>query len=284
MVGGMERRCDEKSEIDENVVSEQDEMLIEQLVDGELADEEREKLFRRLEEKADGWRCCALSFLEAQTFRSSMKNVGEAPRSSDRKLRFLRRNLETSTLGKRLRKSWIGAGGTAVAALALVVLAANIFDSKGDAPFKYSPNGSAIVSNARMKSNTNNAEHSTGAEGTRMFSNFDASAARSSAHEAIAVNGTHEESSLPNMVTLNNPAQGLSNITTTCKEFKNYDPGFFQAVNSAVPQEVVNHMYDVGGSLDVHRDEYRFSLDGDRVLILPVDTYNVVSDGNQSIW
>ena len=65
---------------------------------------------------------------------------------------------------------------------------------------------------------------------------------------------------------------------------ENYDPEAFQISSSAIPQEVVNHMYNVGGTIDAHRDEYRFPLDGNRVLIVPVDTYDVRSNGNQTIW
>ncbi len=43
------------------------------LVDGELSDEERREVLSRLDTEPDGWRRCALAFLEAQTWREGMR-------------------------------------------------------------------------------------------------------------------------------------------------------------------------------------------------------------------
>jgi hypothetical protein len=48
-----------------------DDRLVDRLVDGELADAERRELLLRLEREADGWRRCALAFLEAQNWRQA---------------------------------------------------------------------------------------------------------------------------------------------------------------------------------------------------------------------
>src|SRR5262245_31691950 len=50
-----------------------DEALIDLLVDGELGEEERRELLRRLDEVPGGWRRCAFSFLEAQVWRESAR-------------------------------------------------------------------------------------------------------------------------------------------------------------------------------------------------------------------
>src|SRR5262249_42904345 len=49
------------------------------LVDGELANDERSELLRRLESEPDGWRRCALAFLEAQAWRDSLAEVTTSP-------------------------------------------------------------------------------------------------------------------------------------------------------------------------------------------------------------
>ena len=57
-----------------------DAMLIDQLVDGELSGDERRHLLASLEAQPDGWRRCALAFIEAQAWRSAMGSlVAEAP-------------------------------------------------------------------------------------------------------------------------------------------------------------------------------------------------------------
>lgn len=49
--------------------------LIERLVDNELGEQERYDLLNYLDSTQDGWRNCALSFLEAQSFHSSLKKA-----------------------------------------------------------------------------------------------------------------------------------------------------------------------------------------------------------------
>lgn len=59
-----------------------DAALIDRLVDGELSGDERRHLLASLEAQPDGWRRCALAFVEAQTWRGAMGNLlreGEAP-------------------------------------------------------------------------------------------------------------------------------------------------------------------------------------------------------------
>ena len=52
-----------------------DAMRIDRLVDGELSDDERRHLLASLEAQPDGWRRCALAFVEAQTWRGAMSGL-----------------------------------------------------------------------------------------------------------------------------------------------------------------------------------------------------------------
>ncbi len=56
-----------------------DDVLFDRLVDGELSAIERERLLTSLDDRADGWRRCALAFLEAQSWRRQMKKLVAAP-------------------------------------------------------------------------------------------------------------------------------------------------------------------------------------------------------------
>jgi hypothetical protein len=51
-----------------------DERLIDKLVDGELSDADRRQLLNRLDAIPNGWRSCAIAFLEAQTWRQAMRS------------------------------------------------------------------------------------------------------------------------------------------------------------------------------------------------------------------
>lgn len=54
-----------------------DDVQFDMLVDGELGDEERRELLSRLDTEPDGWRRCALAFLEAQVWRQTMRSVSD---------------------------------------------------------------------------------------------------------------------------------------------------------------------------------------------------------------
>ena len=49
---------------------------LDRLVDGEIGDDEQRQLLLALESQPDGWRRCALTFLEAQTLRKDLAGVG----------------------------------------------------------------------------------------------------------------------------------------------------------------------------------------------------------------
>lgn len=58
----------------------EDSQLLDRLVDGELTDAERRELLLHLERTPDGWRRCALAFLENQAWRGEAKSwASEAP-------------------------------------------------------------------------------------------------------------------------------------------------------------------------------------------------------------
>ena len=52
-----------------------DDILFDRLVDGELSARERQTLLQSLESRKDGWRKCALAFLEAQSWRESSHKI-----------------------------------------------------------------------------------------------------------------------------------------------------------------------------------------------------------------
>ena len=65
--------------------SPEDDRLVDRLVDGELPDAERRDLLLRFEREPDGWRRCALAFLEAQNWRQAFDPLmaSDVPRPID---------------------------------------------------------------------------------------------------------------------------------------------------------------------------------------------------------
>ncbi|HEY4310135.1 MAG TPA: hypothetical protein VGN12_11845 [Pirellulales bacterium] len=54
---------------------------LDRLVDGELGDQERRQLLATLDTRPDGWRRCALAFLEAQTWEQELGSFAVPPKS-----------------------------------------------------------------------------------------------------------------------------------------------------------------------------------------------------------
>ena len=57
----------------------EDQRLLDRLVDGELDEAERRALLLRLDQAPQGWRRCALAFLEAQSWRSETRAIVAEP-------------------------------------------------------------------------------------------------------------------------------------------------------------------------------------------------------------
>jgi hypothetical protein len=64
----------------------QDDILFDRLVDGDLSAAERRRLLESLDARPDGWRRCALAFLEAQSWREDLGQIarGAAQDRTDR--------------------------------------------------------------------------------------------------------------------------------------------------------------------------------------------------------
>jgi hypothetical protein len=63
------------SDINDPKFAASEEEAVDLLVDGELDESRRRELLLRLEEQPDGWRRCAMAFLEAQCWKRQMRSV-----------------------------------------------------------------------------------------------------------------------------------------------------------------------------------------------------------------
>src|SRR3954471_5698898 len=62
--------------------------LFDRLVDGELTQPERRRLLQALDEQPDGWRRCALAFLEAQSFREEISLLARGSHPNEHSAEF----------------------------------------------------------------------------------------------------------------------------------------------------------------------------------------------------
>src|SRR4030042_131709 len=75
------------------------------LVDGQLSEPERRELLSGLDDRADGWRRCALAFLEAQAWKQDFGAIVRPP-------------VAKPTAVRRVRRHWLGRHGGTLMAMA----------------------------------------------------------------------------------------------------------------------------------------------------------------------
>jgi len=92
-----------------------DDILFDRLVDGELSAEERRVLLESLDSRPQGWRQCALAFLEAQSWRSQLREVAAKPAVTSVPQKFAAPSPVTSRRTMRAGAQWF-----AVAAALLI--------------------------------------------------------------------------------------------------------------------------------------------------------------------
>jgi hypothetical protein len=83
---GLQKRAKHMREFQSDDLQPDDARLFDRLVDGALAADERRQLLESLDGRPDGWRRCALAFLEAQAWRADFGEMtagGEVPRRAE---------------------------------------------------------------------------------------------------------------------------------------------------------------------------------------------------------
>jgi hypothetical protein len=101
---------------------ENDDLLFDRLVDGELSADERRQLLASLDDRADGWRRCALAFLEAQSLRGALQFMVSGPMASE-PASVGRLTTLPALSGRRRRASHAGAWLAAAAAVLVAFVA-----------------------------------------------------------------------------------------------------------------------------------------------------------------
>jgi hypothetical protein len=96
-----------------------DDAMIDRLVDGELSGDERRELLASFDVQPDGWRRCALAFLEAQTWRSQMRQIVAPNAISPVSRDASAATLESSRPSKRYGGAWLAAAAALLVAFGL---------------------------------------------------------------------------------------------------------------------------------------------------------------------
>ncbi len=212
---------------------------LDRLADGELSEAERRDLLLELERRPDGWRRCALTFLETQCIRLSLgkqarsANETNAPRRST----FI---APRRTFSQKLT----GPVGTALATSACFLIAlglGGLWMRDGGTPGAL-PSGMNIAANQ-----PNNVPTQT----------------------------TNDVSKTPWKMVQLQSSGAAEPLQVPAMERSQIDEQWLASVPQALPEDVLKKLREAGRSVQTSRELMRVRLQDGRQLIVPVDQITV---------
>lgn len=237
-----------------------DDRLYDLLVDGELLPDQRRDLLNQLDLQPDGWRRCALAFLEAQSFRAALgplaaqrKEATATPASAGR---------ERRTRGGFSRMPWVGlAAGLLVAFTLGLATGRNLPAQRGPL-------------HEVAKQNSKNVSQPLVSE--------------SSSREKVASNDSDRadgDAALDELVaTLSfdlGDGSAQTEVEVPVVERQDIDEAWLEQQPSAMPPYVQQRLERLGYQVQQQRTFLPFSLEDGRQLVVPVDAVNVSFVGHQ---
>lgn len=240
------------------------------LADGELSEAQRRELLGRLDEQPEGWRRCALAFLEAQDWRRELPRTAREPASTaaedsaDGSECAAEGNAAPPTVV--VRRPALGWFGTMLAMAASFALAL----------------GMGVVWRGGWRGEPGGAPHR---------------AMRPDSHDAVSSNPPTASGDVPMVETrpAPSPRYGTVKLAVTGANGEpqfievpvlavdRYDPALIGRQPAGLPEDLVKQLRRSGHEVNQYRELVPVSLDDGRQLVLPVDQVEVrfVNQGYQ---
>lgn len=230
-----------------------DDQLLEMLVDGELDEAQRRELLLRLDREPDGWRRCALSFLEVQSLREAMPALAGRPTPNGQR-----------TMSPVGRRPWSGGrGGTLLAmaasfllALGLGTLLRDFAAHRGSSP----SDGNPLVATQQQDR---------------------PGPSRSEERRALQPDRSSQSWQLVNLGVSGGPDGAERSIQLPACQRDTLDEQWLNSFPQAVPRDVRRALQRTGHRVDESRQFLPLRLRDGRRLIVPVDQVDVHYVGNQ---
>lgn len=225
-----------------------DDQTLDLLVDGELPPDARQRLLTQLDRVPDGWRRCALAFLEAQSWREEFRSLPRqvepqpaAPPVRPARRRFLAaRNLGTAA---------------AMAASFLLALGLSFLARQGwNSPVPPEMSGQVTQVDTMSKPDASERAGET--------------AMPSPSTEWRQAGGPWETVSLP-------VSRGAAPLELPARQRDAVDETWWRHLPSAIPPEVLQALQQSGHQVDLRRQLMPFPMKDGRRLVVPVDQVDV---------
>ncbi|MEZ6069045.1 MAG: hypothetical protein R3C10_01985 [Pirellulales bacterium] len=243
---------------------------LDRLVDGELSEQEREETLRRLDVQPDGWRRCALAFLEAQVWRESAHALGETahsravPRVAAAPQSVGTASVDGGVTDRSRRRSW------SAAALAASIALAFALGFAGGDRWRYARDSSATRDNVNVVNNA-----------LPVPSEIDTSASDTNGDGGLAATARTVGYDGPRVRVgfLEVPDAGdgtLSHLPVKVVEGPGVDESWLEHVPPALPEEYVELLRQQGYEVQQQREIVPFDVAGNQQVVLPVDRVKIV--------
>ncbi len=229
---------------EQNPPIEQD--LLELLVDGELSDSQRRDLLASLDQTPDGWRRCALAFLEDQCWKQELRHL---PSSADEQRptpvqqpaptppRVVRPSPQ------RPRPRYAGRLGTFLAMAASFVVALVIGNQIRLGDSDHTPSGPASFTQVERP--------------------------------AVPSSATPEDPWRMVTLTSNDSSGGRQSVRLPAREGDRLDPSWWQPSQPVIPDDVLRALKASGHEIRQSRQLLPVPMQDGRKLVVPVDQVDV---------
>lgn len=246
-----------------NNLSHDEEKLIDRLVDGELSESERRSLLSSLDAEPEGWRRCALAFLEAQTWRETFGEFTPPARKppSEPAPRVL-------PPSPKKQKKKLGAMGTVMAMAASFLMALGLgawaLRSPRQSPLG-NPANNMIVDNNTPRKAIPIPDFSVGGHETIPQPKRSPSAQ----YQMVQLNA-------PGLTGNNQPLQ----IPAMPRDRLNED--FFKSIPEPIPAEVRQALEHTGHEVRVYSELVPVQMEDGRQLVIPMAQVDVKYDTHRA--
>jgi len=251
-----------------------DDARFDRLVDGELSETERREFLAGLDSEPNGWRRCALAFLEAQCWKETLlrrdakiaeeTDVVVLPKASPRP--------DTAAILRSRRLARLQTAAAMAACLMVALLVGSLLPRDRLSPTTASAPTTSASQVAQFQ--TNRSTSAPGSSGDRTVDRPESQLAAT--QHATSPDGPWR------MVTLT-PSDGQDRagaLHLPAVERQNVDEGWLQNMPSAIPDDVLQALNRTGHQVQQRREVIPVPMKDGRRLMVPVDQVDVHYIGN----